>query len=218
VKKRSLPIPFILILCLSALLLSGCGEFYPDLVLMAVEAYAQDRGIIEDGNYSPMALVGELNKAMVADVTNDEDFIELDGVDVVKDIEKADQLADEALSELDTHKVESAVSIRPLDWRLQEKSGAVWTANGNGAAAETAYAQSDELLRESLLSGGNCTQLRRQQLQTRARSLSDAGRACRLDENCSTATYEEIGATHEDVMAQIQEIDSTGIAPFCPDP
>lgn len=217
-KRVTTRIPLLLTLCLSALLLSGCFEFYPDLVLMAVESYAQDRGIIEDGNYHPMALAGELNKALMGDVTNNEDFIELDGVDVVRDIEKADQLADEALAELDTHKVESAVSIRPLDWRLQEKSGAVWVANGNGAAAETAYAQSDELLRESLLSGGNCTQLRRQQLQTRARSLSDAGRACRLDENCTTAAYQEIGDAYETVMAQIQEIDSTGIAAFCPDP
>lgn len=216
--KPSNKIALLLTLLLTALTLSGCGELDTDLVAMAIEAYAEDRGIIEGDSYSPMALVRELNKAMVAEVTNDEEFIELDGVDVVKDIEKADQLADEAVQELDTHKVQSAVSIRPEDWRLQEKSGAVWTANGNGAAAQTAFTKSDDLLRESLEHGGNCTQLRRQQLQTRARSLSDAGRACRLDENCSTAAYEEIGDSYEDVMTMIQEIDSTGIAPFCPDP
>jgi len=217
VKRYSNKIPLLLILCLSALLLSGCGELDTDLIAMAIEAYAEDRGIIEGGSYNPMALVRELNKAMVAEVTNDEDFIELDGVDVVKDIEKADQLADEALEELDTAKVQSAVSIRPEDWRLQEKSAAVWLAHENGAAAQTAFTKSDDLLWDSLHYGEDCLTLRRQQLETRLETLWTAIQSYEAEPGHGALSAETLRKEHRRVRAELQSINTHGESTFCGD-
>lgn len=216
-KKRANRIPLILIMILTALLLSGCGALDTDLIAMVIEAYAEDRGIIEGDSYSPMALVRELNKAMVAEVTNDEDFIELDGVDVVKDIEKADQLADEALEELDTAKVQSAVSIRPEDWRLQEKSAAVWLAHENGAAAQTAFTKSDDLLLDSLHYGGDCLTLRRQQLETRLQTLWSAIQSYEAEPGHGALSAKTLREEHGRVRAELQSINTYGESTFCGD-
>jgi hypothetical protein len=90
---------------------------------------------------------------------------------VIRDIEQEDNLAADAMETLDPDKIALALDIRPLDWHLHEQDAAVWLARENAAAAQTAFAQSDELLRESLLQGGDCLMQRRNQLETQLVSL-----------------------------------------------
>lgn len=153
----------------------------------------------------------------VDDVTNSDESVQFDGLDVIEDIEEADNLSDQALRDLDTAAMRSAVNMRPNDWRIQEKDAAVWLANGNGSAAETAFTNSDELLRDSLGQGGDCPGLRTQQLQARKSALTKAEQACSTDPGCSMDEQLALRDQIDVVEKKLKQADSTGIPAFCED-
>jgi len=162
-----------LILILPLLFLSACENPDTKLVEKAFEAWAKKNDLYVNGEWKPEGVVLKAAQDTIGNITNSDETVQFNALDVMRDIEKAEDLAAEAFETLDTARMASAISIRPKDWTLQEKDAAIWIVKGNGAAAQSAYTKSDELLRERLLSGGNCFKLRRTQLETRMFALSD---------------------------------------------
>ncbi|MFN2112281.1 MAG: hypothetical protein ACK2TT_04120 [Anaerolineales bacterium] len=173
-KTSKVKILLALLMTLPIILLTACENYDLRVAEQAFMYWAEHNDMYENGSYKPAGVVTKAIENTIGDITNREENVQFDGLDVIRDIEKADSLASEALEDFDTSKISSAVSIRPLDWRLHEQEGVVWLANGNGAAAESAFTQSDELLRESLLHGGDCASLRRSQLEVRLDTVWDA--------------------------------------------
>jgi len=190
----------ILILILPLLFLSACDARDEELLVMAWEAWAEENGIFIDGEWQPDGVVTKVVKDTVGNITNTDVKVQFDGLDVVHDIDETKAMAAVALETFDTGKMTLAVSRRPLDWSLLEQEGVVWLANDNGAAALTSFTQSDELLREQLLSGGDCATLRRAQLETRLGTLWEA-----------VLNYEsQSGRSQGDAVALREEHDRVG--------
>jgi hypothetical protein len=212
--KITKKILLVLILAIPVIFLSGCDDVDWDLLEDAFEAWAEENDLIENGEWKPEGLVIKAIDNTIADITNQEEFVQLDGLDVIRDIEKADQLAEEAMLELDPVKMEAAVSIRPLDWRLLEQEGAVWGANGDYASAEIAWTQSDELLRHSLDQGGDCAKLRRSQLEFRLGTLWEAVLTYESQEDRALAEAVTIREEHQLVREELQLLNINRSA-FC---
>ncbi|NQS92577.1 MAG: hypothetical protein HQ574_09225 [Chloroflexi bacterium] len=205
----------LLILTLPILFLTACDDADLDLIGLVIEAWAEENGLYKDGKFSPYPMAQKAAEDTIGGITNKEPFIQLDGLDVIRDIETADKLASEALVDFDTSKISSAVSIRPLDWRLHEQEGAVWLANQNSAAAESAYAQSDELLQESLLNGGNCLALRRSQLQTRLGTLWEAVKTYESQSGKKQGDARHLRDMHKFVGEELSDINTHNESDFC---
>jgi hypothetical protein len=211
-KKKIQKMILLLIICISSFMLSGCEDVDWDLASLAVEAWAEENGLYRDGKFAPVPMLEKAVGDTVRDVTHDEPFVQLDGLDVIRDIEKADELADQALTTFDTAKMASALAIRPHDWSLHEKDGVVWLTNGNSAAAQAAFDKADQLLLDNVGSGGGCTTMRINQLRTRANALQRAGTYCIDNANCPG---KDIRVQLEATMQQIEQIYQVGTAPIC---
>jgi hypothetical protein len=206
------------LILLAAFSLTSCDDMDSELIEIVIinwlggvdaDLYDQTAKIISD-------LTWKAAKQSVEQVTNTEESIQLDGFDVVEDIEIANNMSDRALEDLDTARMASAVKMRPNDWRIQEKDGAVWLANGNAAAAQTAFTNSDEMLRDSLEHGGDCAALRTQQLQTRLQTLIKAEATCANDYSCKNDDQLALRAEIDNVNGLLQAADSAGGIPaFC---
>ncbi|MCJ7716718.1 MAG: hypothetical protein MUO54_09380 [Anaerolineales bacterium] len=216
-KKITRNLLLILIMLIPVFFLSGCENVDWDLLEIFVQAWAEEEGLYKDGKYSPYPMAQKVAEDTIGDITNKKPFIELDGLDVIRDIEKADQLADEAMLDLDTAKMSSAVSLRPHDWILQEKDAAVWLAHGNAAAAQTAFAQSDDLFLESLTNGEDCVRLREQQLKKRRDTLFDVSGTCQKDPNCTDSEFTDLWTEYTNTSRMLSEIFISKKSDFCPD-
>jgi len=208
----------LLILTLPILFLTSCFELSDadwELVEVAFDSWAEENGLLEDGNWQPDGVVVKVVEDKVAEITNQNAAVQLDAVNAVRDMEKATQLADEAMLDLDTAKMTSAVSLRPNDWTLQEKNAAVWAAHGNKAATQAAFARSDDLLLESLTNGGNCVELRYQQLRKRRDTLLDAAKICQKDPNCSDTEVEWLWAHYQTASGMASDIFINDTSLFC---
>jgi hypothetical protein len=162
-----------LILILPLLFLSACENTDTELAEKAFEAWAKKNNLYVNGQWKPEGVILKTVQNTIGNITNSDENVQFDALEVLRDIDKAEDLADEALLSYDTAKMASAISIRPKDWSLQDMDAAIWMVKGNGAAAQSAFTKSDELLRERLLSGGDCFIMRRTQLQDRMFALKD---------------------------------------------
>ena len=176
----------ILILALPVLFLSGCEDADWDLLEMAFEAWAEEEGLYENGKYQPDAVIENAVQDTIGDITNAEENVQWDAIKVVRDIEKADELASKAMMGSNPMMMAEAIELRPNDWRLQEKNATYTLANAGSWEVGLFY-ESDDLLKEQIQQGGegvDCVALRIQQLEYREILLSDAltncwqGRVC----------------------------------------
>ena len=110
-KKNPNKLLLVLILTLPTFILSGCEDTDWDLLEIAFEAWAEDKGLYENGKWKPEGVVKNAVNETIADITNQEESVQLDGLNVIRDIEKADKLADQALTTFDTAKMASALVI-----------------------------------------------------------------------------------------------------------
>jgi len=209
-----------LILTLPVLFLTSCLELSDadwELLEVAFESWAEENGLLENDEWQPDGVVVKAVEDKVAEITNQNAAVQLDARNTVRDMEKANQLANEAMLDLDTAKMSSAISLRPHDWIIQEQDAILWLAHGNAAAAQTAFAQSDDLLLEAVANGGNCVDLKYEQLEKRANTLSLTFSPCHKDPNCTGSEYEALGEELEKTHQMMRQIRSSGISDFCPD-
>jgi len=205
----------LVVFLLSLFLLSACSDDEWDLIAEFFVVWAEQNSIVIDGAFQTDQAINTVVNDKISDVTNSEKSIQLDGLDVIRDIEQADAIADQAMDDLDPDQMVSALSIRPSDWRLHEKDGVIWVANDNLSAATSAFRRSDDLLRESLESGGDCLSLRRNQLEARSRELWEATLVYESQPGRSQGDAKSLRQVHGKVGRELNEINTYKTTPFC---
>jgi hypothetical protein len=168
IKQRLL---LILIFTLPVLFLSGCEDADLDLLEMVFEAWAEENGLYEDGEYKPQNVVEKAVDDYLGSFTNSEVSTQFDGIGVVRDIEKADQLVNEAWEETDEEKIEKAIDLRPYDWRLREQHGIFTLSQDDQEGWELMH--SDWIIEDMIKNGADCVQLRTEQLEYRVALLHE---------------------------------------------
>lgn len=202
------------VLLLCSLLLTGCDDADWDIVWDALSDWAEENELIVDGEFQPDGAAAIVAKDMMEDWINSQASVRLDGLDVVRDIEKANELSDEALTNLETDKMREAIALRPNDWVLHEKDAVIWGAYHNGAAADAAILQSDSLLKESLRVGDNCVAARKSQLDMRI-SLLWSEINFQEDNDDQGNEAKELREIYEAALRETREIESFGRTDFC---
>ena len=72
--------------------LSSCDDDVDwDYLEEAFIAWAEEADVLENGEWKPEGVVIKAMEDTVAEITNEEPFIQLDGLDVIRDIEKANK-------------------------------------------------------------------------------------------------------------------------------
>lgn len=210
----------ILIVVLPVLFLTACDDAGWAILEGAVEAWASKNDIYVDGNFKPAGAVNKIVQNKVGEITNTDTSIQFDGLDVIRDIEQADNLAADAMETLDTEKMADALSIRPQDWRLQEQSAVLWLAKDNGAAAQSAFEESDTLVNTALDANdppfANCLPMRRTQLEIRLDALWQAVKTYESQPGRKQGDATTLRAEHKLVGEQLFEINTYQESTFCP--
>jgi hypothetical protein len=178
-----------LILTLPILFLSACSDLSDadwELLEVAFESWAEENGLLENDQWQPDGVVIKAVEKTIGDFNNQKEFVELDGLDVVRDIEKADDLAADAMMENDLNKMKSAIELRPNDWRLREQNAIIWN-KGFPPNLDNIFVDSDNIIMEQIQQGGDCVKLRTQQLEYRETLLSDFLIDCSKKSDCNAS-------------------------------
>lgn len=203
-----------LIVLICAVFLSGCSDAEWELIEEFFVVWAEDNGLLVDGEWQPEGVVVAAVQNTIDDVTNSDASVQLDGLDVVRDIEKAEELSDEALKNHDPAMLELPKEMRPNDWAILEKEAVIWGGAHNSAAAQSAISESDELLRKHLEHGGSCLSARREQLETRLTITWDE--IMNLEGGPSgEETATELREIHEATRKELQAINHRQYSDFC---
>jgi hypothetical protein len=204
----------IIAVAFSSLFLISCSSAEAGLIDDFFEVWADQNGVIKDGAIQPANVVSQAVQDQLDNFTNSDESIQLDGLDVIRDIELANALADDGLDTLDPAPMAVATGLRPNDWILREKEAAVWLANQHTAAAEASFTKSDDVLRERVGSGADCLILRKAQLETRLAALEAAIRSYEAQPGVqSQPRY--LQAEHENVTGLLRVINNMNSSIFC---
>lgn len=171
-----------LILTLPILFLSSCLELSDadwELLEVAFESWAEENGLLENDQWQPDSVVEKAIENTVGNMTNKEPFVQLGALDdVIRDIDRADELANEAMIVMDKGKMEEAIELRPNDWRLREQMGVLRTSETEISQSADEFDDSTELIKEQIKDREDCVKLRIQQLDYREILLLDAINNC----------------------------------------
>jgi len=129
---------------------------------------------------------------------------------VIRDIEKADDLASSAMGGIRPEKMEEAIELRPNDWRLREQD-ALYKVSYESAKNDDLFANSDDLVREQI-KGGNCVSLRTQQLEYRENFINDSIHRCNQGLTCYKSNLAAELGTVQELLYNIYD---TGTTPWC---
>ncbi len=199
----------LLIIAISILFLTSCEDLSDDdweLVEIAFESWAEENGLLENDQWQPDGVVIKAVEDTVKGITNSEKDVQLDGLDVIRDIEKADDLAEMAWLTNDGDKMKEAVNMRPDDWRLHEQDDAFTLDRDN--ISEGYSNESDSIIREQVKRGADCVNLRIKQLEYRASLLEPL-------RNQNSETHMEMQKIQLQAQEELQGIYATGQTPFC---
>ncbi len=211
-KTTNRKIILFLILTLPILFLSACEDADWDLLEIAFESWAEENNLYSNGKYKPENAVKIAVMDTIGDITNSEKNIQFDGLDVIRDIERADELASDALAFNEPQKMQTALELRPNDWRLQEQNAVLLSVNSQFSLSNEGFGESDNLLKEQIQQGENCVALRKQQLEYRETLLSDNIINCSHIIDCDDDVLTiDLKYTQEELF-QIYE---TGATQFC---
>ena len=97
---------FIALVC--ALLLTACSDAEWELIEEFFVVWAEENGLFVDDKLQIDKAATTLIKNEINKVLQPEENIQLDGLDVIKDIEKADELSNQAMEDFDPEKMQSA--------------------------------------------------------------------------------------------------------------
>lgn len=212
-KKFSiLPICCSLILC--SFLLTACSDDEWDLMAEFFRVWAEEKGLIVDGEIRLDKIAVTAAQDSIDNILNSEKNTQLEGLDVIRDIERAEELTTEAMQKLDPDLMELPKEIRPNDWIIQEQDAVIWGAKNNPAAAQSAITESDRLLRKSLEKGGSCLSARRAQLETRLEITWDE--IMKLEGGPGrTPTAVALREIHTSTRSELQAINHRQYSSFC---
>lgn len=209
-KKRS--VISLLVLILLSLILGGCDEFDQQLVFEIIAAWAGEDASADSIEGKVILIAQEAWDQTRKEFINAEEAVQLNGLDVIKDIERAEELSKEGLTPGNEHLLNEALELRPEDWRIRERDAVLWTMNGNPAATMSAEDISDDLVQDQINNGGDCLYLRLQQLRYREQTYQDNYGNCRLRYECNLTEYQ---AAHTFVQKEIKSLEETNQTWFC---
>jgi hypothetical protein len=152
------------------LMLTACEESDTEFLLDLAIEFAQEKGLLNADGSPNLGTMGQY--ALFGTTGDPEADAALDAGFVVKNLEDADQLAQEGAEEGDMNKINAAINARPGDWSYREQQAALLMAQGDMEGAEQAMAESDQLVFDRINEGGDCTTLRLNQLRHREQALT----------------------------------------------
>lgn len=206
----------ILLVLVCPLLLTACSDFEWSIIFDYFVVWAEENGWVADEQVMPGAIAADLGQDALDDLLNTDLKVQLDGLDVVGDIQKSEALAAEALAAHDPSMLDAAKELRPNDWTIYETEAVIWGAAQNGAAADDALFGSDERLRQSLEQGGDCLSARREQLETRLTITWDE--IMRIEGgpgNPQTGATLDLRKVHELTRMELESIKQEQYTDFC---
>jgi hypothetical protein len=204
-KKKIQKLILLIILLIPAFFLSACEGADLDLLELAFESWAEENGIYENGEYKPANMVEVAIDDFMGDITNSEESVQFDGIAVVRDIEKTDELIEDAWYDHDEDAISKAIGIRPTDWRLREQSDIFQLVERNFAAGFAL--ESDKIIMNQVKNGADCVNLRLQQLKYRESTIEEHIQA--------HMNYDNVQEVQFETQEELQGIYATGHTPFC---
>jgi hypothetical protein len=199
----------LLIITIPVFFLSSCEDADLDLLEMVFEAWAEENGLYENGEYKPQNVVEKAVDDYLGQFTNSETSTQFDAIAVVRDIEEADKIANEAMAAMDKDKLEEAIKIRPNDWRLREQMGVLKTSETRVGISTQQFEESNDLIEELVEQGADCVSLQKQQYEYRESLLYDAIKNCDDTFECNDRYLAQELALVQLVLAEI----NAGIEP-----
>ena len=146
-------------------------------------------------------------------MTNKEPFVQLSALDeVIREIDEADRIANEAMIIMDENRMVEAIDLRPNDWRLREQMGVLRTSDTERYLGADQFDTSTELIKQQIENGADCISLRKQQLTYRESLLNDALNNCDDVFECNTTYLTQELEFVEERLAHINAGKSTA---FC---
>jgi hypothetical protein len=210
--KREKSIAFVLLLFLLSFVLSGCDEFDQALVMDILAVWVFDDSSIEGIEAKVVDIAQKAWEQTTKEFISAEEAVQLNGLDVIADIERADELSKEGLTPANEHLMDEALELRPEDWRIRERDAVLWTMNGNSAATMSAEDISDGLLMDQVNNGGDCISLRLQQLRYREQTYQENYKNCEMRAGCNMTEFQ---AAHTFVQAELKDLEESGQTWFC---
>ena len=200
-RRSALIVGFVLI----TPVLSACTQEDIDWLFAIGEEWGRANGVIDDaGNINYGQAVMQLFGLPSGDPLVD---AALDAGSVVANLEDAERLAREGVETGDITKVEAAIEARTKDWGFHEQKAALLMAMGDSAGADRAFADSEDLVRDQISKGGDCSLLARNMFTHRINAL-DIQLGLQPNDQLSSKAAETQGFL--DAIAANQSI------PFCP--
>ena len=164
-RRTSLIVGFVLI----TPMLSACTQEDIDWLFAIGEEWGRANGVIDDaGNINYGQAVMQLFGLPFGD---SDVAAALDAGSVVANLEELNLQVREAVETGDIAKVEAAIEARAKDWGFHEQKAALLMGQGNLSGAESAFADSENLVRSQISKGGDCTLLARNMFTHRINAL-----------------------------------------------
>lgn len=205
------------VMTVCAILLSGCSDIEWDLIGEFFMFWAEDNGVIVGEEIQIGALSSAVVKDRINNLTNSKDNTELDGLDVIRDIERSEELSARAIETYDPELMKEALELRPFDWKLHEKDAVLWATAQNSPAAESAILQSDSLLMDSLRMGGDCMSARRAQLEIRLSNTWEAIERAESQPGWEMGDAKSLRDIHKAASQELKDMNQYKETPFCDD-
>ncbi len=204
----------VLIILVCPLILTGCGDDDWDVAAEFFEVWAEENGLVSNGELNIGAGAEKIAKDVYDKITNLPDSRQLDGLDVIRDHEEAEMLSDQALEQHDPQKMKEAIALRPNDWMIHEKAAAMYAGFQNFNTAEDAILQSDTLLKENLTVYDDCMAARRAQLEIRLENLWNE---IKIQEKNAPSDFKAKGLRelYDATRQELQDMNEFHETPFC---
>lgn len=197
-----------------ALLLSGCSDDEWDLMAEFFRVWAEENGLVANDEIKFDSVAINVAQDGIDNFLNSDSHVQLDGLDIVRDIEKTEELSDEALKKHDPELLELPKEMRPNDWAILETEAVIWGGAHNAAAAQQAITDSDNILKKNLERGGSCLSARREQLETRLEITWDE--IMKLEGGPGRSpTAVELREIHTATRLELQAINHRQFSEFC---
>jgi len=197
----------IIILAIPVIFLSGCEDVDLDLLEIFFEAWGEENDVLVNGELKPERVLIKSLEDTIAEFTNEEDSVEMGGMEAVRDKEKTDALIDQAWEEDDQGKMMDAMDLRPGDWQIREQEG-IFALAGDKPLKGFGLDDSDQIIANQVAAGGDCLDLRIQQLEYRESIIKE-----KMDTFGDTKS--EMEALQAEINAELDVLYDTHNSPFC---
>lgn len=200
-RRTSLIVGFVLI----TPMLSACTQEDIDWLFAIGEEWGRANGVIDDaGNINYGQAVMQLFGLPFGDA---DVAAALDAGSVVANLEELNLQVREAVETGDIAKVEAAIEARAKDWGFHEQKAALLMGQGNLSGAESAFADSENLVRSQISKGGDCTLLARNMFTHRINAL---------ETQLGLRPNDQLSSRAAETQAQLDALAANQSIAFCP--